>query len=491
MPADMPDPSSPARSVPGGVSADAPRVLDLYAAMAGSAAVTARRYHLGDWTALALIAVYFLLRTADANASLLGPWLAGAVVLAILSPVHGLVVLAAIAPFNEGFTVTRDIGSKSILAGALLASSAARFLADPVARRRPPAPVVLAIVLLVGTGLGLVRTRLRWGDDFFNLATQAWVTGIATMLVVFVVAVWVARNGDLRPLWVTLAATTVAGLLSLADYWGDASLRDGLLGWALVGQFIPSRLTGVIRSPTSTAALVMLPATFFLVAAALGRDRRLRVGAAALAVPLLLAAYLTYNRAVFIALWLVAVAVAWRVRRRLGLAVLAIGLVAGIALVPWYISLRGQAVGAGSQAAPGQVLIASDVQRLTAWTAATRMFLDEPILGQGYRAYRQLSVQFGDDILNAPHNEWLRLFAEHGVVIGIVGLAFALVTLRHLARRPDWLGTALLVSFISLCLAASFNNAFLFNQVTIPAAILAGTGVARAWTREPVRVADG
>jgi O-antigen ligase len=108
------------------------------------------------------------------------------------------------------------------------------------------------------------------------------------------------------------------------------------------------------------------------------------------------------------------------------------------------------------------------------------MFLDQPILGQGYRGYRQLSVQFGDPTLNAPHNEWLRFFAEGGVIVGLLGLGFALATIVSLARRRDWLETGILASFLAFCLAASFNNPFLFNQVTIPAFILAGTGVALA-----------
>ncbi len=46
--------------------------------------------------------------------------------------------------------------------------------------------------------------------------------------------------------------------------------------------------------------------------------------------------------------------------------------------------------------------------------------------------------------------------------------------------RPGWLGAGLFASFLSLAIAASFNNVFLFNQVTIPAMVMAGTGVALA-----------
>jgi hypothetical protein len=298
------------------------------------------------------------------------------------------------------------------------------------------------------------------------------------MLLVFVAAVWIARDGNRRPLVAAVVATTAAGLISLVDFWGDAAIRDGAFGWLVVGQFDPTRLTGVIRSPTSTAALVMLPLMMALAAAALAPGGRLRILAAALAAPLLLAAYLTYNRAVFVALYALAVVIGWRVGRRVGLVLLLGGLIAGVALLPWYLSIRGQAVGAGSTLAPGQLLIASDQQRLGAWAAAARMFIDQPIFGQGYRAYRQLSVQFGDPILNAPHNEWLRFFAEQGATVGIIGLAFATATAVRLARGPGWLGAGLLGAFLSLCIAATFNNVFLFNQVTIPAMILAGTGVA-------------
>lgn len=471
-----------------------PGALDLYRAIASSAARAGGRYGLGPLTGVALIVAYFALRTLGVESAGLGVWLMVAVVLAVLSPRDGLLVLAAIAPFNEGFLVSRDVGSKSILAVALILGVSARWVVDASARSRPSAPVLLAAALLVGSGLGLIRTQARWGDEFTALAAQTWVTGVATMLVVFAVAVWVARRGDLRPLVVALVATTVAGLLSLADYVSAAQIRESLLGWTLVGPFNPGRLTGVIRSPTSTAALVMVPTMVFLAAALLpGLDRRARMGAALMAMPLLLAAYLTYNRTVFLALYVLAVLVGWRIRRWLGVTLLVAGLVLGALFVPWYLSVRGQVLGAGSQAPPGQVLIASDQMRVTAWGAASRMFLDEPLVGQGYRAYRQLSLEYGDPNLNAPHHEWLRFFAEQGAIVGLLGAAFAVFTSIRLSQRPGWLETGILSAFLSLCLAASFNNVFLFNQVTIPAMILAGTGVAlaRAGTGAAASTQDG
>jgi hypothetical protein len=424
-----------------------------------------------------LIAVYFALRTLNPAATVLDGWLVVAALTGLVSPTAGLVVLAAIAPFNEGISITRDVGSKSVLALAVLGGIVIRWLIDREARVRPPIVVGLAAALFVSSALGLIRSWQRWGATFAQAAAGIWLQGVGTMLIVFVATIWVARKGELRPLLVAIAATIAAGLISLVDFGGDAAIRDGPLGWLVVGAFDPTRLTGVIRSPTATAALVMLPITLLLVAASLGRDRRLRLLSAGAAVPLLLASYLTYNRAVFLGLWLTAVLIAWRVRRWLGVSVLVGGLVLGLILLPSYLSLRGQAVGAVSQLAPGQTLIASDQQRLTAWATAGRMFLDQPIVGQGYRAYRQLSVAFGDPTLNAPHNEWLRFFAEGGIVVGVLGAGFALATIIALLKRRGWLETGLAASFLAFCLAASFNNPFLFDQVTIPAFIIAGTGI--------------
>ena len=436
--------------------------------------------HRTLWLDLALIVLWFVLRTAEADEILLIAWLVAAVGLCLLAPGSGLVVLAAIAPFNEALDLRWGIGSKAVLAAALVASVAVRWLREARPRTRPWAPVILAGALLVTSAVGLIQSRARWGFDFATLAAGAWLTGVATMLLVFIAAVWIARNGDRRAVVAAMASTTAAGILSLVDFWGDAEIRETLVGWAVVGPFNPGRLTGVIRSPTSTAALVMLPVSVYLAAVFLARATRLRVAAAALAAPLLAAAYLTYNRAVFIALYALAVIVGWRVRRRLGIALLLIGIVVGAVATPWYVSMRGEALGTGAQPEPGQLLIASDQQRLGAWAAAGRMFLDQPIFGQGYRAYRQLSVQYGDPVLNAPHNEWLRLFAEHGIFVGLLGLAFLVATAAQLARSPGWLGAGLFASFLSLCIAATFNNVFLFNQVTIPAMVLAGTGVALA-----------
>jgi O-antigen ligase len=241
------------------------------------------------------------------------------------------------------------------------------------------------------------------------------------------------------------------------------------------------RLVELARSPTSAAALVMIPLTFLIAMAVLAPDRRLKLVGLLGSIPLLFVGYLTYTRTVYLALWTTAVIVAWRVRRAAGVAILVAGVVAAIVVLPSYIRMRGDLLGGPAVAAPGQQLIASDAQRITAWATSIRMALDKPLTGQGYRSYRQVGVRFGaDEEINAPHNEWLRLFAENGFIVGIAGLAFVGATTVTLWRRRDWLGTGILVAFVSIVLAACFNNPFLYNQVMLPAFIVTGTGLGLA-----------
>jgi O-antigen ligase len=230
------------------------------------------------------------------------------------------------------------------------------------------------------------------------------------------------------------------------------------------------------------AALAVVPVCILAAYALLtsGRQRRefvARVIAGIAAAILFLAMYLTFSRAAILSLFGLAVVVAWRLNRRLGMVVLLGGIVAGTALFPSYVALRSQ-VGAGVSD-PGSVAVASDALRLQAWDSAFHMWLAEPIVGQGFLAYKQLADSYGDPVLSSPHNEWLRLFAEEGVVAGIVGLAFVATLLKRLARRHDLLASGILAGAFGYILMASFNNPFLFIQVSTVVFTAVGFGLAR------------
>lgn len=430
------------------------------------------------WTVveIVLILAYLVARTAGSDVLLLA-WAVAAGALALVAPTTGLVTLAAIAPLDEGLLFGRGFGAKPLVLAGIVAGIALRWLTDPRNRVRVELPVVMAGVIVVGTGLGLVISAERFGFEFARTAAIAWAVGVATAFVTLACAAWAARDGEIRPLVAALAGATVTGGVSLIAFLAPEAFASSPFGW-MVFIHNPARLAELQRSSVSAAALFLVPVTFYLVTAALARDGRLRVGATLLSLPLLAAAWFTYTRTVYISIYATAAIVAWRISRRLGVAVVVVGIVLLLALAPAYLQMRADTLGGGSQPRPGEQLIASDAERLTAWATSVRMTIAAPLTGHGYRSYRVVAPAYGGGVLNAPHNEWLRLFAEGGVVVGLAGVAFVASAARTINRRRDWLGSALLASFVSIVLAASFNNPFLYNQVMIPAFVVAGTGIA-------------
>jgi O-antigen ligase len=156
-----------------------------------------------------------------------------------------------------------------------------------------------------------------------------------------------------------------------------------------------------------------------------------------------------------------------------------VSIVGGIAVLPTYLQARYEAVGEAGAVAPGQLLIASDAARFTAWGAAIQMFEDRPITGQGFLSYQVLHESYGDPILRSPHNEWLRLFAEEGIVVGLLGVAFIVTTAGALAGVRGALGAGALGGFLGFVTAATFNNPFLFVQVMAIACTIVGIVVGR------------
>lgn len=468
-------------------------VVDLYRGLWSWAATAAERYHLALASEIVLIAVWLAVRTVSGAEGL--PYLAWAVAAALLglvAPASGLVVLAAIAPFDEPYGLGGDVlGFKHLLVWAVGLGVLPRLLLDRFGARRFPwsPPFLLAAGIAAGTALGVVNTFRHFGRDEAILAGQNWLAGVGAAMVVLAVAVWAASRGQLRPFYVAVGAAVVAGVIALTDWFDASALRDGPLGWLLSPKRFKTRLSGIIGSPNAMEALLIGPTALLICLALLGRDLRWRLPAALAVVPLLGALYYTYSRAALVGIWLTLVLVAWQVRRALGIGLFAAGVVAAVLLMPGYLEVRSEAIEHKS-ARPNAYFVASDQQRFQAWGAAIRMWLDRPFTGHGFRSYKELGARYGDERLNSPHNEWLRLFAEEGVVVGAVGIGFAATTALWLARRRGWLGSGLLAAFAGWLIAATFNNPFLFIQVSVIAFTLAGTGLALA-ARPPPAPARG
>ncbi len=457
-----------------------PGSLDLYRELASTIQAVLARRRVAVALEVGLLAAWLVIRsTTPAAGPLYLAWVVVVGVLTLVHPVSGLVILAAIAPFDEPYTVSRVLGLKHVLVAVLAASVAIRLVVKP---RSIPASWALlgAGGIALGTLAGLVLTYRRYPVEFAADSAELWLAGVGGGMLVLLAAAWIARNGELRPLLAATAAGVVGAAVSLADYLAPGSISGGPLEWMVHTKDFGLRISGVIPSPNGLAALLLPPAVLLAAAVLFVPRRRLRALALAGLVPVVPALYFTYSRAVFVAAFGFAVIAAWRVRRWLGVLVLAAGLVVGALSLPAYLQLRAESVGEGG-IAPGSILVASDQARFTAWGAAFRMWRDEPLTGWGFRSYKLIGNVYGDPVLNSPHNEWLRLFAEEGALVGLVGLGFILAALGRLARVPGWLGAGTMAGFLAYVIAASFNNPFLFIQVSLVAFTIVGTGL--AWSR--------
>lgn len=456
-------------------------IVDLYrqAWRAGQDAVV--RYRLAIVIEIALIAAWFLFRTAftvESRPYLL--WTIVAAGVALISPTSGLVILAATGPFFEPVTLTRALGMRHVLVAALGISVLLRLVVGGWRRMPWSPPLVLGIAIGVLTALGVVNTFQRFDQDWAMHAAGTWLASVGGAMIILVVAAWVARDGTWRALAAAVTAAVVAGCLSLIDHFAPGAISNGPLAWVGFWKDFSGRLGGVIPSPNAMAALLIVPTAVLIFWAVLGRGKvPTRIGALVVAVPMVIALYVTYSRAALLALFVIAVILSWRIRRALGVGVMAVGIVGGIILLPGYLQLRSQSAVEGT-VQPGSILVASDELRFRAWGAAIGMWQNQPIVGQGFLAYKQLGDQYGDAVLGSPHNEWLRLFAEEGTGTGIVGLAFVATSLWWLSRRRDAIAGGILSGVAGFFLMASFNNPFLFIQISVVAFTAVGYGLACA-----------
>ena len=428
---------------------------------------------------VAVIVAWLALRTiVGVRSDLYAAWAVTAAILAFVSPVSGLVVLGSTAAFFEPVSAIGVVGWRTVIVVTLAIGVAVRLLAGGW-RRYPRSPVAggAALLALVTLG-GVIVTFSRFDEAVAWHAAGSWLATIGGAMFVLLSAVWVFRDGERRPLVAAIAACVVAAVLCLVEYVAPGSISTSPLAWIGSWKDFGNRLSGVIASPNGVATLFVIPGAILVAAALLGSDRRLRLVAAAGAAPLLVALVLTLSRASIIAFLIFGVVFAWRIRRELGIAVVVVGLIGGITLLPAYLQTRSLLAPVEGAVAPGSVLVASDQTRFRAWAASARMFRDDPVFGQGFLSYRQIAPEFGDRILNSPHNEWLRLFAEEGVLGGLAGLALVGLTLAVLRRTSGWWGAGIFAGFLGYVVMASFNNPLLFIQISVVVFMAVGYGLA-------------
>ena len=429
--------------------------------------------------ALLLVGVYVLIRSLALPDPVLLAWTAVVVLAAVLAPAAGLTLLAALGPF---IGAVEDDGRVTaipfLLAGTgvggliTLATASARAALRPLLRRAAPWAVPAAVVL-VGTALGVVQSWLRFGPERGRAAAELWVPGIGGGLTVLFISALVALLGERRPVAVLATSVTAAAALSMVDLWAMGAVNASPVGWLLHDQIDVTRLLGIILAPNAAAAIYAIGLAIATAAVVWASDRRIQAVAAAGGAICGMALALTFSRSAMIAVALGAVLIGWNRARWRGVA--AALAIATAGLVAMLIFTDGTLV--------RDVPAIADQQRVDAWRGSIRMWLDSPLIGHGFRSFEWLHRPPYGSILDAPHNEWLRFFAEEGSFVGLAALVFAVVVPVTLARaRNGYLPAAAAAAAGGVFVMASFNNPFLYTQVNVPTFLLIGTGLGVALT---------
>ena len=187
------------------------------------------------------------------------------------------------------------------------------------------------------------------------------------------------------------------------------------------------RASGIIGNHNSNGLILAMTWVIGIFLYRVSRSKVLRAFCLAYFLISIPAIFYTYSRKTWIGLLIIFVVSFWSHRRRKYLIPLGMICVGVVFLHHHFISAE---VMQERILAPNTLLRRYDLARI-GW----RMFLDSPVIGQGFNEYRYLWPKFGSDIEGmgaetkawVAHNSFLTLLCENGVI----GLALFLVTVCY------------------------------------------------------------
>ncbi len=422
---------------------------------------------------------YVALRSFGAGRTALIGWTVALIGCGWIWPATGLLVLVAVAPFTEWIVLDRTVGIKIVVLAFLAVGLGVRLVLE---RRRNVLsglrrePVLMTAGLLeAALLLSLAVTAWNFESDIATRAAVTWLGGLGGGLLAFGIGVWAARHQPRPIVTIALGAIVLAAALSLIDFGAPGSVRAGPLDWLLRPLHVDfGRLSGVIPAPNAAAALFLIGFAVALSRAVFGRGSRRWLWLLPVAF-LAFTTFLTYSRSGLIGMGLIVVLMVARVDRRRGLLLLAIVALIVLVAAPAYITLRASNLGLESHG-DWLTLVSGDVKRLDGWIGAWRMWLSSPIVGSGFQSFFEWHERFGVTTVSAPHNEFLRLLAEGGLIAAGAFVAFVVAIGRALwqSRGGEQLGA--LGALIGVIAAGMFNNPF--GYVQLMAILFAILGVA-------------
>ena len=392
-----------------------------------------------------------------------------------------LLPLSAAATVDLGFTMTLSyllgivavvLGAPSVIRGALRLPSTLVAVAGLVL-------LVYASGVVIGSDLGLsdqiARSRFR---DVVYLVDLCLGMALVALIVDIVARGRVA---------IMLAASLCAGATAVAGYaiyqwfalhygWPAGSVNNalnsdgvtrgalyqgaGILGW--------ERVRGTFKEPLFLAShlVIALPLTYAIARRSSGRRRTVwRVAAGTIATALMLTASSLAVGALFVAT--LAVCCVWAVRRGAIRRSAVLGATTALVLLLAPVVFVDPSVLSGATGRSKEDLRVTSANRISAWSGATTVWSQRPVLGFG-PGQSSIRLSYRPDLgpgvdaplaLGSAQGLWAASLVDVGLLGFSVWLAFfgaaAAAVYRALAREPNDL---LIACAISGCAAVVLGN---------------------------------
>ena len=207
-----------------------------------------------------MVVAWFAIRsTAGVDGRFYAMWVIAAGVLALVAPLSGLVVFVATSVFYEPDTIPRIVPLRVWILVPLAAGVLIRIAADRL-RWRPALAIWLALLLVLGTALGVVNSFDRFPEEIAWRAARSWFNNMAGPVILLIAAAWTARGGSMR---VLVVACAVGGRQrdgrDSPSTRSRGSLAGGPFDWVGFWKDFGARLGGTVPSPNALSAQLIVP----------------------------------------------------------------------------------------------------------------------------------------------------------------------------------------------------------------------------------------
>ncbi|MGH7680731.1 MAG: O-antigen ligase family protein [Candidatus Eiseniibacteriota bacterium] len=241
------------------------------------------------------------------------------------------------------------------------------------------------------------------------------------LLAIVPVAAYHGRDPKLarRAIVVLLVSAAAATIFALAKFMAQ-------------GAAFPARVRGAVGHPLTYGGQAMLLATLAAALLLRARDRRWKIGAAALLAALAPALLGSFTRSAWIGT-IVAFGVILAATRARWLAILAGGLAVLFLVLP--SGYRERALSAFDPTSHW------NVERVRLWTAGWKIFRDHPVTGVGLQDLHPWIERYHSPEPHEPHGHLHSIYVQIAASMGIVGLAafgWLAVGLFRTAGRGWW-----------------------------------------------------